>query len=141
MREGSRNPMISRQTVQRTMWHVQEFRTIPVLLNRLLEALENPRLSLEDVAAVVSKDQALAARLLKTANSPFFGFSRKVTSIKQALLLLGINAAKGLLLGVSLFHDVRGIEGLWAHSVGTATVAAIMAPRHVLTDQAELLAA
>lgn len=141
VREGSRNPMISRQTIQRKMCQVQEFRTVPVLLKRLREVLGDPYISLDDISAVMSKDQVLAARLLKTANSAFFGFGRKVTSIKQALLLLGVNAAKGLLLGVSLFHDVRGIEGLWAHSVGTATVAAIMAPRHVLTDQAELFAA
>ena len=98
--------MVGRQTVQRRMRHVQEFSTTPVMLKRLLEVLENPRLSLEDIAAVVSKDQMLAGQLLRTANSPFFGFSRRVTSIQQALVLLGVNAAKGLLLGVSLFHNV-----------------------------------
>ena len=86
--------MVSRVTIQRKMRHVQEFRTLPVLLKRLLETLENPRLSLEDIAAVVSKDQVLASQLLKTANSPFFGFTRRVSSIKQALVLLGVNAAK-----------------------------------------------
>ncbi len=123
------------------MCHVQEFRTIPVLLQRLLEALGNARLSLDEIAAFVSKDQALAARLLKTANSPFFGFSHKVATIKQALVLLGINAAKGLLLGVTLFHNLRGMEGLWAHSVGTACVAGVMARRQALTDQAAVFAA
>ncbi len=140
-REGSSNPMVSRETVQRKMRHVQEFRTIPIMLQRLLEALGNPCLSLEDIAAFVSKDQALAARLLKTANSPFFGLARKVSSLKQALVLLGINAAKGLLLGVTLFHDLRGMEGLWAHSVGCASVAAVMARRQALTDHAEVFAA
>ena len=133
--------MVSRVTIQRKMRHVQEFRTLPVLLKRLLETLENPRLSLEDIAAVVSKDQVLASQLLKTANSPFFGFTRRVSSIKQALVLLGVNAAKGLLLGVSVFHHVREIEGLWAHSVGTAIAAAVMARRRALTDHAELFAA
>jgi hypothetical protein len=52
--ERMRSPMVNRQTIQRKMRHVQEFRTIPVLLKRLLEALENPWLSLEDIAAVVS---------------------------------------------------------------------------------------
>ena len=123
------------------MRHVQEFRTIPVLLKRLLEALGNPCLSLGDIAAFVSKDQALAARLLKTANSPFFGMSRKISSIQQALVLLGINTAKSLLLGVTLFHNLRGMEGLWAHSVGTASVAAVMARRQALANHAEVFTA
>jgi HD-like signal output (HDOD) protein len=135
------SPSVSRQTIERKMRHVQEFGTIPALLKRLLEVLGNPYLSLEEIAAVVSKDQVLAGQLLKTANSAFFGFTSRVASIKQALLLLGVNAAKGLLLGVSLFHHVRGIEGLWAHSVGTASVAAVIARRQALTDHAEVFAA
>ncbi len=59
-----------------------------MLLKRLLEALENPWLSLEDIATVVSKDQVLAARLLKMANSPFYGFIRRVTCVRQAPALL-----------------------------------------------------
>jgi hypothetical protein len=47
--------MIDRQTIERRMRHVEEFRTIPVLLKLLLETLENPRLSLDDIAAVPCK--------------------------------------------------------------------------------------
>ena len=81
-REGSSNPMLSRQTIQRKMRHVQEFGTIPALLKQLLEVLGNPCLSLDDIAAVVSKDQVLAAQLLKTANSAFFGFTRRVATVR-----------------------------------------------------------
>jgi HD-like signal output (HDOD) protein len=101
----------TRETIHRKMHQVEEFRTMPAVVKRLLEVLENPKLSLEDIAAVVSKDQILTARLLKTANSPYFGFIHRVATIRQALLLLGLNTAKALLLGVSLFRHVRGMEG------------------------------
>ncbi len=123
------------------MSHVQEFGTIPVLLQRLLEVLSDPDLSLEAIARVAATDQALAARLLKTANSSFFGFSRRVASLQHALVLLGLKTAKGLLLGITLFDQRGGMEGLWAHSVGTATVAAVIARRQARTDQAEVFAA
>ncbi len=126
--------MASRETIRRRMRHVQEFHTIPVMLQRVLDVLQNPRLSLDSIAYVVSNDQVLTAQLLKTANSPFFGFTQRVGSIKQALLVLGLNAAKGLPLGVSYFYHVKGIEGLWAHSVGTAIVARILAQRQALRD-------
>jgi putative nucleotidyltransferase with HDIG domain len=133
--------MPSRETIQRKMRHVEEFRTIPAVVKKFLEVLENPRLSLEDIATIVSKDQMLTARLLKTVNSPFFGFIYRVATIRQALLLLGLNTAKALLLGVSLFRHVRGMEGLWAHSVGTAILAEMVARRHGLIEQGELFVA
>jgi HD-like signal output (HDOD) protein len=114
---------------------------MPVVVKKLLEVLENPKLSLEEIAAVVSKDQMLTARLLKTANSPYFGFIHWVGTIRLALFLLGLNTAKALLLGVSLFRHVRGMEGLWAHSVGTAILTEMIARRRGLTGQGELFVA
>ena len=114
---------------------------MPAVVKKLLEVLENPRLSLRDIATVVSKDQILTARLLRTANSPFFGFFHRVATIQQALVLLGLNTAKALLLGASFFRHVRGIEGLWAHSVGTAVVTRVIAQRYALPEREELFVA
>jgi HD-like signal output (HDOD) protein len=88
-------------TIRREMEHVQGLPTIPVMLKKLLEAFNDPRLSLNDIAGLVSNDPALTASLLKAVNSPVFGFAGRVTSITQTLLLLGLNAAKESRFSVS----------------------------------------
>ena len=128
-------------TIRREMEHLQGLPTIPVMLKKLLEAFNDPRLSLNDISGFVSNDPALAGSLLKAVNSPLFGFVGRVTSITQALLLLGLNAAKGLLLGVAVFGLAKGLEGLWAHSVGTGIVARITARQQALGEPEELFVA
>jgi putative nucleotidyltransferase with HDIG domain len=128
-------------TIRREIEHVQGLPTIPVMLKKLLVAFNDPRLSLNDIAGFVSTDPALTGSLLKAVNSPLFGFSGRVTSITQALLLLGLNAAKGLLLGVAVFGLAKGLEGLWAHSVGTGIVARITARQQALGEPEELFVA
>jgi HD-like signal output (HDOD) protein len=114
---------------------------MPAVVKKLFEMLDDPRLSVDDIAACVSNDQVLAAHLLKLANSPFFGFCSRVTSIQQALVLLGVNMAKALLLGVSLFRHVRGLEGLWHHSVGTAIITGVITQRQAIREQEECFVA
>src|SRR5512135_721504 len=139
--EDMPSPMVDRQTIQRRMAHVQELSTIPATIKKILEVLDNPQLSLNEIASVVSKDQVLAAHLLKTANSAYFGFGGRVRSIVQALLLLGLRVAKALLLGAFVFRFARGMEGLWAHSVGTAILAGMIGHRQALEDERHLFVA
>jgi HD-like signal output (HDOD) protein len=133
--------MLNRESIYRRMRHVPELRTMPAVVKRLFEMLDDPRLSVDDIAACVSNDQVLAAHLLKLANSPFFGFCSRVTSIQQALVLLGVNMAKAFLLGVSLFRHVRGLGGLWHHSVGTAIVTGVITQRQAIKEQGECFVA
>ena len=120
---------------------MQTLATTSMMVKKLLEAFDNPELSLSDIAAFVSNDPVLTARLLKAVNSPFFGFVGKVTSITQALLFLGLNTAKGLLLGVEVFRHTRGLEELWLHSVGTAIVARVTGQKAGLKETEELFVA
>jgi putative nucleotidyltransferase with HDIG domain len=81
----------------------------------------------------------LAARILRVVNSPIYGFPGRISSITQALLLLGLNVARGLLLGVSVFEMMqKSMVGLWEHSVGCAIVAKIVARKKGLKDPEEV---
>ena len=81
----------------------------------------------------------LAAKILKVVNSPIYGFPGRISSITQALLLLGLNVARGLLLGVSVLEIMqKSIVGLWEHSVGCAIVARIIARKKGLKDPEEV---
>ena len=85
--------------------------------------------TLSDVATVVETDPALASRLLKYANSPLAGVSRRIASVSQAVALLGLEVVKGLALGASLISRGRKVpcarfdyEAFRSESVARAVV-------------------
>ena len=133
--------MLNEKAVRFNVEHLRTLATIPMMVKKLLEVLDDPALSLREIATFVSNDPLLTTHLLKAVNSPLFGFTGRVTSITQALLLLGLNAAKGLLLGVEAFRHAKGLEELWAHSVGTAIVARVTGKKAGLQETEDLFVA
>lgn len=104
--------------------------TIPALYSELVEVLNSPDSSLEDVAAVVEKDPGLTARLLQLVNSAFFGLSRPISSILEAVTYLGLETIKSLMLSINAFarYDKEQTPGVslsevWQHSLRTAELA------------------
>ena len=118
--------MIPARVVKKQIEGMGALPTIPTVLRKLLQMCENPRVSLSEIAVLIAQDPVLAAKILKVVNSPIYGFPGRITSLTQALLLLGLNVARGLLLGVSVLEIMqRSIVGLWEHSVGCAIIARI----------------
>jgi putative nucleotidyltransferase with HDIG domain len=104
--------------------------TIPKVLHRLLTLIENPRVSLNQISNFVAGDPALTNKVLRMVNSPVYGFPGRISSVDQAVILLGLTVVKGLLLGVSVFDLMqKTMIGLWEHSIGTAIFARIIAVR------------
>jgi putative nucleotidyltransferase with HDIG domain len=108
--------------------------TLPMIYNRLREAINNPRSSLKEIANIISEDQGLAARLLKLANSPFYGFPAKIEKINQAITLIGTQQLTELALGTTvmrLFKDIPkslvDMESFWHHSIACGVLARILA--------------
>src|SRR5438477_11855205 len=68
--------------------------TIPVLLARILTVVDGERSSTRELVEVMQRDQALTGRVLRLANSGFFGFSREVASLPRAVMLLGFASVR-----------------------------------------------
>jgi putative nucleotidyltransferase with HDIG domain len=127
------------RSVRKQIEHMGALPTIPTVVRKVLEMCENPKMSLAEIATIIAQDPVLAAKILKVVNSPIYGFPGRISSLTQALLLLGLNVARGLLLGVSVLEIMqRSIVGLWEHSVGCAIVARIIARRKGLKDPEEV---
>ena len=102
----------------------------------ILEAIDR-EMAKEDpdfhhLADLISSDVALAAGLIKTTNSPYFGFSRKVRSVQEALLVLGLKVIVRTVAGLALqkaFPHVPSLERFWDASATTARVAGWLAQR------------
>lgn len=91
----------------------------------LREAIENPDATFEDYSNIISADPALAARLLKVVNSPFYGLMAKVETIPHALNIIGSDQLSELALATSVASQFEGMHNLgidldafWRHSVG-----------------------
>jgi putative nucleotidyltransferase with HDIG domain len=113
--------------------------TIPSVLQRLLKLIENPKVSLTEVGNFIQSDPVLTSRVLKMVNSPIYGFPGRISAVQQALILLGLNVVRGLLLGVSVFEVMqKSMVGLWEHSLGCAIASRIIAKKKNLPEPEEI---
>ena len=120
--------------LNRIIRKIEDLPTLPRTVLRITELVNNPRTSAQDLAGVVVDDQVLTARLLRLVNSSFYGFPRKVSTVTGAIVLLGFDAIRNLLLTTSileLFSNKKRKTGfnrekLWDHSIGCAVGAKII---------------
>ena len=114
--------------------------TLPIVMTKIMKMVKDDRVSASSIGAVIEADQVLSARVLKIANSSFYGYSGKISSASHAVVMLGVNTIKGLVLGTTVFELMeKGLAGLWAHSMGCATTASIIA-RKLGADNVEDIA-
>ncbi len=118
---------------------IETLPTIPPVMRKLLVVIENPSVSLTKICEFISNDPILTSKVLKMVNSPIYGFPGRISSVNQALILLGLNVVKGMLFGVSVFDAMRkAMIGLWEHSVGVAIVSRVIAKKLDLNDVEEV---
>lgn len=72
--------------------------TLPTVYFDIIEEFNSPNFSIDVISNLISSDVGMSTEILKMINSPFFGISDRVTSIKQAVTLLGSEITKGLIL-------------------------------------------
>jgi putative nucleotidyltransferase with HDIG domain len=104
--------------------------TVPGTLKRISSIIEKPKLTLDELSHFISNDPALASRVLKMVNSAIYGFPGRISSVSHAIMLLGLNVVKGLLLGTSIFEIMQKVmNGLWDHSMGCAVASRVIAEK------------
>jgi len=115
--------------------------TLPGIVTRLNSLADNDKSSIQEMARLVSSDQVLSARILRLANSPSYGFYR-VATISNAMILLGVDVVKSLVLSSSIFEIMeKNVLGLWEHSLGAGVAANIIAKRLQLPECEEIATA
>ena len=121
---------------------IEDLPTLPTIAMEINRMLLDYDASTQDVSQLIEKDQALVPKILKLANSAFFGLRSKVNTLSHALVVLGFNTVRNVVISVSIidtFRHVRGladfnISSLWRHSVGVAVVSKHLALQTRLTD-------
>jgi HD-like signal output (HDOD) protein len=117
---------------------VKDLPTLPAVLDEVTKLIQDPSSSTEQVAALISQDQVLSAKVLKMVNSPIYGFPRRISTIQHALVLLGLNVIRGLIISTSVFDVMaKNMVGLWEHSLGCALACSSVAKKAGFKDPEE----
>jgi len=110
--------------------------SFPKAAGRVNALVSSPDSGAEEVARAISQDPALAARLLRIANSAFYGFSGEVSTVTRAVTLLGMNPIRSLVLGSASADLVRGLpnelvslENFWPQAIQCSIAARELAAR------------
>lgn len=110
-----------------------DFKVLPLVARKIIELLQSENTSALDISDVLEKDQLITAKVLRMSNSAFFGARSEVTSLRQAIVMLGFNAIKDIVMTVSTksLNKSFGMteQMMWNHSVGTAIGARVIGKR------------
>lgn len=118
--------------------------TLPAIAVQVLELTQKEEVDLSQIAKTITQDPALAGKILKTVNSSFYGRSHAVGTVSHALVILGLQAVKTLVLGFSLVTSLskdrkKGFDHMryWRRSIYAATAARVISAKVGCLQQEE----
>jgi len=125
------------QRIKRITESIINLPTLPMVVSKMIELVDNPKTSAGSLARLISTDQALTARILKLANSAYYGFPREISTVNMAIVVLGFNTVKDMGLSLSVFDMFKENEAagnfdttrFWEHSAGCGIAARVIARR------------
>lgn len=128
MREITLNNIVSK---------VNDMPVLPNRINKIIELTENPDSTIEDLEKEILKDQSLTSKILRLANSAYYGYPRKINTVSQATILLGFQTIKSMTLASTMSkmmaHELKGYalgeNDLWTQSQTCAIIS-----RHIAKE-------
>jgi len=127
------NPFV-KKSIERS---VQDLPALPTIVARILKETESPDACAQTIERMIGSEQALASKVLRVVNSAYYGLSGQVTSLQQAIVILGMQQVRNLVLSVSAISSIKPrtprqhetMKQFWLHSFGTAAATQIIAKR------------
>lgn len=109
--------------------------TLPTIVTQLISMVGDPASSARQIAQLVSADQALTAKILKVANSSFYGFAREIATVQLSIVVLGIEMVKNIGLSVTVLkrfatgreHRLFDRQRFWEHAIGCGVAVRMLA--------------
>ena len=113
--------------------------TLPHIASRLMQIVNSPNTSADTVASLVSQDISLSAKVLRLANSAFYGIPRSINTLNNAVVILGFKIIQTMVLSLTVFDmfarddddggEVFDRNAFWRHSLRCAVLARLLAHR------------
>lgn len=115
---------------------INDLPSMPIVIMNALEAINCPNSSANDLADILSKDQAITSQILKMVNSAYYGFPSQITTINRSIALLGMNKVRNIIMSVAAKPLMMSKSGktLWEHSIRCAVGCEIISKQLGLDD-------
>jgi len=123
---------VERERILDILARAPDILTLPGIIHEIMEVISRKNSSAVDLTSIIESDPALTIRILTVANSPYYGFVKRISSVSHAVVVLGFQEIQNIALGMSVLQmfDRKGSdfsEQLWKHSfsvgVGTRMIA------------------
>ena len=121
-------------TLNEMLERIQSLPVMPAVAMELVQSMAGGDADVDDLARRIVQDQAIAARVLRVANSPFYGLSSRVASIHDAIVVLGFSAVRSLVLTAAVVTSLPASrcpgfsqDRFWRHVIATAAAAQSLA--------------
>jgi HD-like signal output (HDOD) protein len=129
--------MVAKKELQSKIEQITNLPTLPAIVTRVMHIVNDPSSSASDVAFVVGQDLALSAKILRLANSAFYGVPRTITSINNAVVILGLKVINTIVLSLTVFdlfpHEKKSSlfnrTAFWRHSTSCALICRFLAEK------------
>jgi HD-like signal output (HDOD) protein len=122
----------------RVIEQIDSLPALPSIVTKLIQVVNSPDSSAEDAASLIERDPALTTKMLRLANSAFYGIPRSISSVSSAVVILGFNTIRSLVLSASVMkmfsnnkEQALDKERFWQHSIVCALAAKIIV-RHFI---------
>jgi HD-like signal output (HDOD) protein/CheY-like chemotaxis protein len=122
--------ILADEAVKKIVSQIESLPSLPSIYSEIIEEMHLEDPSLKKVGDIISKDLSMTAKILQVVNSVFFGLSRKISTPQEAVVLLGLETIKALVLSVKIFAEFSqkkyawfNIDALFSHSMSVSTYA------------------
>lgn len=116
--------------------NIRNLPTPPIVFNQIQKVINDPNVSANNIAAILAEDPAMSVKVLKLTNSAFYGLTREIEVVREAVVIVGMEAVKNLVLSASVLDmfksddvDQDFQERFWRHSLATAVCSRLLARR------------
>ena len=122
---------MSKSLEQKKIEQIENLPTLPEVANKLLKIINDPTTTAVDVANLISRDLSLTSKVLRLANSAFYGIPRTVTTVQNAVVILGLKVINTMVFSITVVKMFPGDgkselfsrKKFWAHSLACAVLA------------------
>jgi putative nucleotidyltransferase with HDIG domain len=127
--------MADKTRIETLINNLDELPTLPSVFFTVNKMLSDPRTSAIDIGNAISMDQVIASKVLKLANSSFYGFTSRVNTIPHAVAVLGFSSTRNIVLTTSVLSTLNlkarikgfSLADFWKHSAAVGTIARLIA--------------
>jgi putative nucleotidyltransferase with HDIG domain len=122
--------MLSSSFIRDKVQTIIQLPALPEVAEEVVEMVENPKTSAAQIGRVISTDQGLTSKVLKIANSAFYGFPKKISTVDFAIIVLGFDALREIVISISLISALQkkkdpsfSSQGFWDHAIYSGVIA------------------